>query len=145
MLRLDLSKEPRWHDMGGGVRFLLAPLTTAVLAAARSDPAVAALGPLATPDEQAVVLAKAIGRIAILDWQGVGDGDGEPVDPTPEYVDAVLDLWPIFQAFQIGYVSKGLVLVDEGNGSAPLPNGTLAAALPSAKPAPDAATNAPPS
>jgi hypothetical protein len=145
MLRLDLSKEPRWHDMGGGVRFLLAPLTTAIVAAARSDPAVAALGPLATPDEQEVAFAKAIGRIAILEWQGVGDGDGEPVDPSPEYIDAVLDLFPIFRAFQIGYVSKGLVLVDEGNGSAPSPNGTSAAAPPSAKPARAAATHAPPS
>jgi hypothetical protein len=145
MLRLDLSKEPRWHDMGGGVRFLLAPLTTAVLAAARTDPAVEALGPLATRDEQAVALAKAVGRIAILDWQGVGDGEGEPVDPSPEYIDAVLDLWPIFQAFQIGYVSKGLVLAEEGNGSAPSPNGTSAAAPPSAKPARAAATSAQPS
>lgn len=142
MLRLDLSKEPRWHDMGGGVRFKLAPLTTGVLAAARIDPAMEALGQHATPDEHAMAFAKAVGRIAILDWEGVGDGDGVPVAPKPEYIDAVLDLWPIFQAFQIGYISKGLVLAEEGNGSAPSPNGTSAAARRTAKPARDAAKNA---
>jgi hypothetical protein len=145
MLRLDLSPEPRWHDMGGGVRFKLAPLTTAVLAAARTDPAVEALGEGVTPDEQALALAKAVGRIAILEWEGVGDEEGEPVDPTPQYIDAVLDVWPIFQAFQIGYIAKGLVLAEEGNGSAPSPNGTSAAAPPSARPARAAAKSARPS
>ena len=43
MLRLDLTAEPRWLDLGHGVRLRVAPLTTALMVAARSDPAVEAL------------------------------------------------------------------------------------------------------
>ena len=43
MLRLDLTAEPRWLDLGHGVRLRVAPLTTALMVAARSDAAVEAL------------------------------------------------------------------------------------------------------
>ena len=45
-----------------------------------------------------------------------------------EGVPALLDLFPLFQRFQTDYVAKGLILTDEGNASAPLPNGTSAGA-----------------
>ena len=35
MLRLDLTTEPRWLDLGHGVRLRVAPLTTALMVAAR--------------------------------------------------------------------------------------------------------------
>ena len=37
MLRLDLTAEPRWLDLGHGVRLRAAPLTTAMMVASRSD------------------------------------------------------------------------------------------------------------
>ena len=37
MLRLDLTAEPRWLDLGHGVRLRAAPLTTALMVASRSD------------------------------------------------------------------------------------------------------------
>jgi hypothetical protein len=40
MLRLNLSNEPRWLDLGHGVRLLVEPLTTAIMLAARSDPTI---------------------------------------------------------------------------------------------------------
>ena len=43
MLKLDLTAEPRWLDLGHGVRLRVAPLTTALMVAARSDPAVEAM------------------------------------------------------------------------------------------------------
>lgn len=43
MIRLDLSREPRWLDLGHGVRLRVGPLTTALMAAARSDPTVTSL------------------------------------------------------------------------------------------------------
>ena len=46
----DLASPPAWIDLGHGVRLHLAPLTTALMVAARSDPAFAALGE-GTPDE----------------------------------------------------------------------------------------------
>ena len=36
MIRLDLSREPRWLDLGHGVRLHVGPLTTSLMAAARS-------------------------------------------------------------------------------------------------------------
>ena len=54
------------------------------------------------------------------------------IDPP---IDALLDIWPIFEAFQLTYVSKGLLLEQEKNASAPSPNGPSAGASGTAKPA----------
>ena len=43
MLTLDLTNEPRWHDLAPGVRVQLRPLTTALMVATRSDPALDAV------------------------------------------------------------------------------------------------------
>lgn len=128
MIRLNLSPEPAWLDLGGGVRLHLAPLTSALIGAARSDGQVASLPDDAPADQVAVALAKAIGSLAILDWEGVGNAEGYPVPPSPEAVAALLDLFPLFQRFQTDYVAKGLILADEGNASAPSPNGIFAGA-----------------
>ena len=50
MLRLDLTSEQRWLDLGHGVRLRVAPLTTALMVAARADLAVAALPETASPE-----------------------------------------------------------------------------------------------
>ena len=36
-----------------------------------------------------------------------------PSTRAPEAIDALLDVWPIFEAFQLSYVSKGLLLEQE--------------------------------
>ena len=142
MLTLDLTNGPRWHDLAPGVRVQLRPLTTALMVATRSDPAVEAM-PDAAPDEdpdettdadpavisedeRAMVFAKALARRAVLAWEGVGDADGNAIEPSPEAIDALLDIWPIFEAFQLTYVSKGLLLEQEKNASAPSPSGPSA-------------------
>ena len=144
MLRLDLHREPVWLDLVPGVRVCLAPLTTALMVSARNDPAVEALGEDVAEEDRALVFAKAIARRALLGWEGVGDADGQPVDPSPEGIDALLDIYPVFEAFQLGYVNKGLLLDAEKNGSAPSPNGTSAGARATAPPAPHHAPTAPP-
>ena len=126
MLTLDLSNEPRWHEFAPGVRVQLRPLTTALMVATRGDPAVEAVPEEATDEERAVAFAKALARRAVLAWEGIGDTDGTPIDPSPEAIDALLDVWPIFEAFQLTYVSKGLLLEQEKNASAPLPSGPSA-------------------
>ena len=128
MLKLNLSNEPAWLDLGHGVRVFLAPLTTAMMVAARSDPALAALPEDTTDEESALVFAKALARNVIADWEGVGDVDGNIIPVSLDGIDALLDIWPLFEAFQIQYVSKGLVLDQEKNVSAPLPNGSSAGA-----------------
>jgi hypothetical protein len=145
MIRLDLSREPRWLDLGHGVRLRVAPLTTSLMAAARSDPSVTGLVNGASNETIAVTMAKALARLVVLEWEGVGDADGEPVPVTPEGIDALLDILPLFEAFQLRYVSKGLLLEQEKNGSAPSPNGTSAGATGTADPAPAPAASAQPS
>ena len=128
MLTLDLTNAPRWHDLAPGVRVQLRPLTTALMVATRSDPAVEAVPEEASDEERAVAFAKALARRAVLAWDGIGDADGNPIDPSPEAIDALLDVWPIFEAFQLTYVSKGLLLEQEKNASALSPNGPSAGA-----------------
>ena len=135
MLRLDLTSEPRWLDLGHGVRLRVAPLTTALMVASRSDAAVEALSDAATDEERALVFAKAIARRAVTDWEGVGDADGNAAPLTPEGIDALLEVWPIFEAFQAVYVSKGLLLDAGKNVSALSPTGTSAGATATARPA----------
>jgi hypothetical protein len=135
MLRLDLTAEPRWLDLGHGVRLHAATLTTALMVAARNDVAVEALPDAASDEERALVFAKAIARRAVTDWDGVGDADGTPLPVTTEGIDALLDVWPIFEAFQANYVAGGLLLDAEKNVSAPSPTGTSAGATVTARPA----------
>ena len=142
MLTLDLTNAPHWCDLVPGVRVRLRPLTTALMVSARGDPAIADLPEGAATEEAALAMAKALARRAILAWDGVGDADGTPIEPSPEAIDALLDLWPAFEAFQTHYVAKALLLDAEKNGSAPLPTGpsagAKATALPAARPVPTA-------
>jgi hypothetical protein len=135
MLTLNLTNAPQWCDLIPGVRVKLRPLTTALMVAARGDPAVAGLPEGSTTEEAALAMAKALARRAILEWEGIGDADGNPIAPRPEAIDALLDLWPAFEAFQTLYVAKALLLDAEKNGSAPLPSGTLAGATATVQPA----------
>lgn len=142
MLRLNLAREAEWLDLALGVRVKVEPLTTAIMVAARTDPAVRAIAPGTPDDSIAVIFAKAIAARAIVDWEGVGDADGAPIPVSPEAIDALLDLWPIFEKFQTAYVAKGLELEAEKNVSAPLLTGSSVGATDTAKPAKGAARTA---
>jgi len=135
MLKLNLSNEPTWLDLGHDIRLQLLPLTTALMVAARNDPTIADLPEDAGDEKSALVFAKALARIAITDWEGVGDESGTPVDISPECIDALLDVWPLFEIFQTDYVANGLMLDAEKNVSSPLPNGPSAGAKDIARPA----------
>ncbi|KGL00042.1 hypothetical protein [Thalassobacter sp. 16PALIMAR09] len=120
MLRLNLSTEPRWLDLGHGVRLLVEPLTTAIMLAARSDPTIIAAAAVEgeaahSNDDLARIVAKAVARIVVKDWEGVGDEDGKLLPLTPEGIDALLELWPIFEAFQAKYIAGALILDAEKN------------------------------
>lgn len=135
MLTLDLSNEPRWHDLAPGVRVQLRPLTTALMVATRSDPDVETVPDPTSDETRALIFAKALARRAVLDWEDVGDADGNAIAPSPQAIDALLDIWPIFEAFHLVYVSKGLLLEQEKNVSAPPPTGHSAGATATARPA----------
>ena len=144
MIRLRLSPDPQWLDLGHGVRLQLLPLTTALMVATRSDPAVQALDADASNDSRAAVFAAALARRAVIGWDGVGDADGTVIPVSPEGIDALLSLWPIFEAFNLHYVSPGMLLDAEKNGSAPSPTGTSAGATATARRAKTRARTAPP-
>ncbi len=135
MIRLDLSAAPKWLDLGAGLRLQVLPVTTAIMVAARNDPSVEAMPETASREEQALVMAKAVARRVVTGWEGVGDADGNPVAVTPEGIDALLDIWPVFEAFQTRCLAPHLMLDQEKNVSAPSPNGTSEGAKATARPA----------
>ena len=118
MIRLDLKREPRWLDLGHGVRVKVRPCTTALMMAAR----VAALREAGeNPDAieaagaRTAALVKRLARLAVAEWEGVGDAKGKPASVTPEGVEALMDLWPLAEAFERLYLGPALLLDSEKN------------------------------
>ena len=135
MIRLNLTATPEWLDLAPGLRLLVGPLTTALMVSARADLAVETLSVGATQEEMALAMAKSVARRAVLDWEGVGDDAGNIIPVSPEGIDALLEIWPVFEAFQTQYVARGLLLDAEKNVSAPSPSGPSAGATGTARPA----------
>ena len=118
MLKLNLSDDARWVDLAGGVRIKVKPLSSAMMLAARSNPRVVALGAVddAEPDQAlALEVAKIIGGMLIEEWEGVGDANGNPADVSQEWVDALFDIWPMFEAFQVEIVAGAMMVDAEKN------------------------------
>ena len=94
-------------------------MTTAIMLAARTDPAIVAVATEAetatSNDDLARIVAKAVARIVVKDWEGVGDEEGNPLSVTPEGIEALLEIWPIFEAFQTKYIAGALILDAEKN------------------------------
>jgi hypothetical protein len=118
MIRLDLKREPHWLDLGHGVRLHVRPCTTALMMAARAEVQRASVPPQNESEaagERTAALLKALGRLGIQEWEGVGDAEGELVPLTAEGVDALLDLWPMAEAFERLYLGPALLLDEEKN------------------------------
>ena len=143
MIRLNLSNRPEWLDLLPGLRIRVTPLTTALMVAARADPVIENLSEASSQEDMALAMAKALARLAILEWEGVGDEAGNLVPVSPSGIDALLDIWPVFEAFQAQYVARGLMLDAEKNASAPSPTGPSAGATATARPAQAPAPTAP--
>ena len=148
MVRIKLQREEEWIDLGLGVQLLVAPLTTQLMLEARQEVAnelgIDEDGAEGRGDDAiALALAREVGRRVIRDWTGVEDERGRPAKVTPEGIDALLDLWPVFEAFQREYLAPGFALEQEKNASAPSPSGTSAGAGTTARPARRAAKSAP--
>ena len=85
MIRLDLKREPHWLDLGHGVRLYVRPLTTALMMAARAEAQRADTSSASDTEAAGVrtaALIKALARLAVLDWQGIGDAAGSAVPVT---------------------------------------------------------------
>ena len=115
MIRLNLTTEPRWIDLLPGLMIRVAPITTSIMAAARSDVSLDTLDADAPKEVLAVAMAQAVARMVITEWSGVGDAEGIDLPVTPEGIDALLNVWPVFEAFQRDVLGPHLVLDAEKN------------------------------
>ncbi|MFO1152747.1 MAG: hypothetical protein U1E42_03635 [Rhodospirillales bacterium] len=109
MIRLALKREPYWLDLGHGVQVHVRPCTTAVVLAARA--AIAG----ADAEGRSAGFIRALARAAILEWEGVGDADGNPVAVSPEMIDALMDVWSIATVFERDYLTPAVLLDAEKN------------------------------
>lgn len=148
MLHLNLSREPYWLDLITGVRVKVRPCTTALFAAANALPEMHGL-PMDFSDEQRFsAMVSALAKVAIIEWDGVGDESGQNLEPTKPAIGALLDMLLVNQAFAALYVTPHFLMVQEKKGSAPLLNGrservqnTAGAVKPSAMNAPQSKTS----
>ncbi len=143
MQRLNLTPDLEWIDLPRDVRVQVQPVTTALIYAARRDPAIAALPADADQELVALVMGQSIARLAIVAWEGIGDVDGNPIDPSPEAVTELMNIWPICRAFNKQIVEPAFDQESEKKDSAPSPSGSSAAARDTAKDAGTSAPNAP--
>lgn len=124
MQRLNLAPDAEWIDLPRGVRVKVAPITTGMIFAARRDPALAEVLPSEDQELIALVMGQSIARIAITEWDGVGDADGNPIDPTPEAITELMNIWPICKAFMRRCVDPVFDAEAEKKDCAPSPSGS---------------------
>jgi len=114
MIRLELKREPYWLELGHGVNIYVRPATTALVMAAR----VKAIKSAQETDDagtRSATLIKELAQLAIIQWEGVGDDEGNIAAITPEAISALMDLWPIADAFERLYLGPTLLLEQEKN------------------------------
>lgn len=127
LVRLDLTLEDRWTTLLAGFDVLHGPVTSAILAEAGH-------AANAVPDEGAdktsieartVAITKFIARAVIRDWRGVvDDATGDPLPVTAATIDAVMDVWPIFRAFNERIIDARIRIDREKKDLPTLQNGT---------------------
>lgn len=113
MLKLiPRSADPVTLDVMPGVRVTARPVTIPMILGARNVSA-AAFSEGDEPEPTRAVRAeiafvKSLGRQGFTEWEGVGDEAGEPIDVSPEAVDRLLDIVPIYDAVRRDYVGPAL-------------------------------------
>lgn len=120
MLKLEtIPNTPVDLDLLPGVRLTVRPVSVAAMLIARAA-AADVLRSAGEEKDTAIVageaFARTLARFAIMGWEGVGDKDGQPVEPTLERIDQFMDCWPAFDAFDRLYVGPALARFDEKNG-----------------------------
>lgn len=157
MLTLKLPMAPEAWELGSGVSITMRPLGPGLIERVHVELRAIMTRALAGEDllEGIPVTAAAIPDIeseagkealrslffyisiaiaGIMEWEGVGDEEGNPVKPTPEKI-AILLLSQntIFEAFRQKFAEGWGALEQEGNASGPLQNGRSVTAPNTAK------------
>lgn len=117
MLKLSQpNATPFWIDVAGGARVQVKPVTVAAIIAARQ----AAADAIKANGEDAAfgiaAFTRSLARSGIVAWEGIGDADGKPVDPSPDNIDALLEVLPAFDVIDRLYVVPALIGSQEKNG-----------------------------
>lgn len=119
MLRLaPPERSPIWLDLLPGVRVQVRPVSVSAMLLARAAAGEALKN--AGEQEDGTVKAgeaftRSLARSGIVGWEGIGDADGMPVEPSPERVGQLLDHWPAFDAIDRLYVAPALTQDAEKN------------------------------
>lgn len=105
MIDLAIPREPWWLDPPGGVRVHVRPLTTALMLAARHRVR-------QDRNEEADEAARIEEPVKALACEGdvASEGVVAAGEPSPETIAAVLDRWPVFEAFRDGSFAPSLLL-----------------------------------
>ncbi|WP_419952539.1 hypothetical protein [Methylobacterium sp.] len=145
MLKLSTSAEPYWLDLLPGVRIKVRPITIASMLIARD-----AVGKVYRDEDQEdvavrgnIALVREIAQRGIVEWEGVGDAEGNPAPVNRETIDALLNHWPAYDEIDVRYVAPALERGTEKNVSSSSPGGTSEAVPATATPAESNALNAP--
>lgn len=128
MLTLNIDIAPRWITLMPGVDVLVRPLHHGIWLAAKASDAVLAAEENRDAQDMTFALGVEVAKRVILDWRGVGDPAGKALPLTPEAITALMHLRDPFDAFFDLVIGPWMGIIDEKKGSAPLPDGTLAAA-----------------
>lgn len=120
-LRAIMTRALAGEDLLDGI-----PVTTAALPDIRSEAGEEAL--------RSLFFYISIAIAGIIEWEGIGDEEGNPIEPTPENI-AILMISEnaIFDAFRQKFAEGWGALEQEGNASGPLQNGHSAKAPNTAK------------
>lgn len=119
MLKLTSnSPEPFWIDLLPGVRIQVRPVSVGTMLLARAVAGEALKN--AGEQEDGTIKAgeaftRSLARSGIVAWEGIGDAEGVPVEPSPERIEQLLDHWPAFDAIDRLYVAPALTQDAEKN------------------------------
>ncbi len=116
MLKHKLKREPYWLDLVQGVRIKVKPATTALVMAARHAAALIDGKDHTAAGERTATLITELAKAAILAWEGVGDDKGKAAAVTPDGIAALMELWPVADAFEREYLAALYLLDAEKNG-----------------------------
>lgn len=117
MLKLSPAAESFWLDLLPGLRVRFRLITVVSMLVARQ-----AAGKLFKDEDQedidtrvGVALTRELARRGIMEWEGVGDAEGQPIPVSLAAVDALLSHWPAFDAIDRKYVAPALGVDAEKN------------------------------
>lgn len=116
MLKLATEREPYWLEVMPGVRIKLRPVTVVAILVARAAAAeVLRKGGENAETQAGFAFTRALAHSGVIEWEGIGDKDGNPIPARPEAIDAALECWSVFDAIDRLYVAPVLLQADEKN------------------------------